>query len=87
MSDEAARRVHEALNEYLGEGEIAVQWCLTIDIAGPNESRYLAHRAGGGIDGTDAPMAWTALGMLQASADVAADQLRDSASDPDDDDE
>lgn len=80
MSD-AQKAVHEALGLYLGEGEIAVGWCLTIDVAGQDGHRYLAHRAGGGHDGTENPMAWTALGMLTASADVARQQLIDSTED------
>jgi len=60
----AKQQVHEALADFLDEGEIAVSWCLTIDVAGPDGIRYLAHRAGGGADGQDTPMAWTALGML-----------------------
>lgn len=79
--------VHEALKGYLAEGEIAVAWTLTIDIATPDGCRYLAHRAGGGYDGTDAPMAWTALGMLQASRDVASQQLLDSTGDVDEEGE
>lgn len=85
--DETASAVHEALGGYLDEGEIAISWCLTIDVAGADGKRYLAHRAGGGADGTEGPMVWAALGMLQASVQVAEDQLRDCTSDDDDDDE
>ena len=86
IDHEAAQRaVHEALKLYLEEGELAVAWTLTIDVAGPDGNRYLAHRAGGGYDGTENPMAWTALGMLRASADVAEVQLRESTRDADDD--
>lgn len=85
MSDDAQRRVHEAIGVLLDEGEIAVSWVLTIDVAGPDNVRYLAHRAGGGGDGDDRPMAWAALGMLQASANVAADQIREQTVDPPDD--
>jgi hypothetical protein len=86
MSDEEARRrVHEAIGGLLNEGEIAVSWVLTIDVAGPDSTRYLAHRAGGGADGDDLPMAWTALGMLRASVGVAEQQLLDMTRDTDDD--
>lgn len=86
MSYEAARqRVHEAIGDLLEEGELAVSWCLTIDVAGPENTRYLAHRAGGGADGQDAPMAWTALGMLRASMKVAEQQLRDATADTEED--
>ena len=84
MSDEAHEAVHEALSGLLDDGEIAVCWVLTIDVAGPDGMRYLAHRAGGGHDGRDAPMAWTALGMLRASASVAEEQLLSSTDDADD---
>lgn len=87
MSDEAQRRVHEAIGGLLDEGEIAISWVLTIDVAGPENVRYLAHRAGGGADGADRPMAWTALGMLRASAGVAEQQLLGMTTDADDDGE
>ena len=79
--EDAQRAVHDALKDYLAEGEIAIGWTLTIDIAGPDERRYLAHRAGGGHDGTEGPTMWTAAGMLQASADVAQAQLAESTRD------
>lgn len=75
MSDEARRSVHAAITEHLDDGEICVGWCLVMDVIGPDELRYLQHRAGGGVDGSDAPTIWTARGMLQSSADVAAEQL------------
>lgn len=87
MSASAQQAVHEALKGYLDEGEIAVHWCLTIDVAGQDGVRYLAHRAGGGHDGSENPTIWAARGMLEASADVAADQLRDSTTDFEDEDE
>lgn len=86
-AEDAQRAVHEALAGYLDEGELAVGWCLTIDVAGQDDVRYLAHRAGGGFDGTDSPMMWTALGMLQASVDVARRQLADCTSSTDDEEE
>lgn len=83
--------VHEAIGGYLDEGEIAVAWTLTIDVAGSNDTRYLAHRAGGGIDGTGGPMVWAAVGMMRASLGVAERQLESCTVDPnaddDDDDE
>jgi hypothetical protein len=86
-TDDAARAVHEAIGGYLDEGEIVVAWTLTIDVAGPDNVRYLAHRAGGGIDGSDGPMVWTALGMLRASLGVAERQLEGCTVDPENDDE
>ena len=83
-ADRARRAVHEAVADYLDEGEIAVCWVLTIDVARPDGGRYLAHRAGGGADGADHPMAWVALGMLTASADLARAQLQASIEDADD---
>lgn len=85
--EEAQSRVHEAIGGMLDEGEIAISWVLTIDVAGPDDTRYLAHRAGGGHDGQDAPMAWTALGMLRASAALAEAQLLDMTVDRDDEED
>lgn len=85
--DVARRRVHEAIAGLLDEEEIAICWVLTIDVAGQDGLRYLAHRAGGGGDGSDAPMAWTALGMLRASASLAEAQLLDMTQDTDDEDD
>jgi hypothetical protein len=79
----AQQRAHEAIQGLLDEGELALAWTLTIDVAGPDRRRYLAHRAGGGADGADRPMAWAALGMLRTSANVAEDQLRDTTHDED----
>lgn len=84
MSAEAHRKVHEAIGELLGDGELAISWVLTIDVAGPDDLRYLAHRSGGGVDGGENPMAWTALGMLRASVGVAERQLLDMTEDADD---
>jgi hypothetical protein len=81
---DARGRLHQAIQDYLDDGEIAIHWTLTVDVAGPDNSRYLAHRAGGGADGHDFPMAWTALGMLRASVGVAEAQLLDQTGDVDD---
>lgn len=85
--DEANAKVHAAIGCLLDDGEFAMSWALTIDVAGPDDRRYLAHRAGGGADGTDAPMVWTALGMLRASVGVAERQLVEWTEDSDDADE
>lgn len=77
-------KVHDAIGRLLNEGEIAIGWTLTIDVAGPANTRYLAHRAGGGIDGGSPPTAWTALGMLRAGAQVAEAQLAGATVDHDD---
>lgn len=82
--DRARQEVHEAIGHYLEDDEIAVSWVVTVDVAGADGSRYLAHRAGGGADGQDHPMAWTALGMLTASADLARQQLIGDTRDADD---
>lgn len=87
MSDDAKRAVHTAIGGLLDEGEIAVAWTLTIDVAGAEDVRYLAHRSGGGVDGLDVPMVWAALGMLRAGVQVAEDQLRACTEDLDDDGE
>jgi hypothetical protein len=84
---DARQAVHEAIGQLLDDGEIAISWTLTIDVAGPDRRRYLAHRAGGGADGTDAPMAWTALGMLRSSMQLAEQQLRQGTEDTDEEDD
>lgn len=86
-TDDAHQRLHAAIEDWLGEGEIAIHWVLTIDVAGPEGLRYLAHRSGGGHDGSQQPMCWTAIGMLEASADVAREQLRETTVDSDEDDD
>lgn len=83
-SKAAARTVHEALAAYLGDGEIAVAWAVTIDVAGPDDRRYLTHRAGGGIDGDDSPTVWATVGMLRASVMAAEEQISAGTFDVDD---
>lgn len=68
--------VHKALGAYLEDNEIAVGWVLTIEVLTDRGVHGLCHRAGGGMDGSGAPTAWAALGMLQASSDVARDQMK-----------
>lgn len=85
--DAAARAVHEALRGFLDDGEIAISWCVTIDVAGADDVRYLAHRSGGGLDGTDAPTMWAAVGMIRSSLITAEKQVEDLTRDTDDDDE
>lgn len=86
MTDERAaaqQRVHEAIQGLLADGELAVCWTLTIDVARPDGGRHLHHHAGGGHDGRDWPMQWTALGMLEASAGVARAQLEEGRTEDD----
>jgi hypothetical protein len=88
IEEDAKATLHHAIQGILDDGEIAIAWVLTVDVAGPEDVRYLAHRAGGGGDGHDNPMAWTALGMLRASVGVAERQLADQTEDdPEDADE
>lgn len=87
MSDVGQRAVHEAISRWLDDGEIAICWTLTVDVAGQDGERYLAHRAGGGSDGSESPMAWTALGMLESSANLAREQLSATTIDREDDDD
>lgn len=88
MSDEdAKRRAHEAIGGLLDDGEFAVSWCLVIDVVGPNDVRYLAHRAGGGADGLDMPTIWHAAGMLRAGVQCADRQLAESTVDYDEDED
>lgn len=87
MSDGAKRRVHAAIQALLDPGEIAVCWTLTIDVVGPDGTRYLAHRAGGGVDGTDLPMQWTVIGMARSTLLTAEQQIIDCTRGTTDDDE
>lgn len=75
--DEARSVVQGAICLLLEGDEIPIAWTLTIDVAGQNGTRYLAHRAGGGIDGNESPTVWAALGMLKASIIQTEEQLRD----------
>lgn len=72
---EAKAAVHEAIGGLLDEGEIPVSWVLTIDVVGPGDLRYLAHRSGTGVDGQATPMVWEALGMLKASIITTEQQV------------
>ncbi len=85
--EDAQRKVHDAIGSMLDDDEFAMGWTLTIDVAGPDDRRYLAHRAGGGADGIDCPMAWTALGMLRAGASCVEQQLLENTVDHDDEEE
>lgn len=85
--NKARQQVHEAIGGLLKDGEIAIGWTLTVDVAGPDDMRYLAHRAGGGIDGNSPPLLWTLIGMLRACALSAEGQLAESTEEADDDEE
>lgn len=73
--DSFKQQIHDAISKTLESGEIAVSWIVVVDIAGPNGARYLSHRGGGGIDGSEPPTPWMALGMGNAISDVARDQM------------
>lgn len=73
----AQRETHAALQHYLDSGLIT-SWVAVMEVATP-EGRYLAHRAGGGSDGQEAPLAWTALGMLRSGAALAEQQIREES--------
>jgi hypothetical protein len=88
MSDrDRIMEVHDAIGALLDDGEIPVAWALVIDVAGADGMRYLAHRAGGGVDGSERPIVWTVLGMLEASVIVTRDQVREVTVDENGDDE
>jgi hypothetical protein len=69
------QQLNDAIRAQLADDELAVSWILVVDVAGPSGSRYLSHRAGGGVDGEEPPAPWTALGMGQAICSVANDQM------------
>lgn len=76
--EDAHTIVHNAIGALLDDSEIAVSWVLVLDVAGPEDMRYLGHYNGGGHDGLNAPMPWTILGMLQAGVGIAREILSDS---------
>ncbi len=78
--------LHDAIQASLDADEIAISWVLVVDVAGPDDTRYLGHRAGGGHDGQSMPMSWQALGMMEAAVLLASDQVRAATVDRDDDD-
>lgn len=81
---ESARRlVHAGACDYAEDGEVVVGWCIVVEVARPDGGRGLLHRAGGGLEGAEAPVAWTAAGMLMASSDLARAQMYGSAADAD----
>lgn len=75
-AEAAQRSVHAAVLGYLEDDEIAVDWVLTVQVQNSDGVSGLLHRAGGGMDGSNGPSAWAALGMLQASSDIARDQMK-----------
>ncbi len=75
MSD-THTEVHRALQGFVDEGELVVAWHVTVEVLAPDDARYLAHRAGGGMDGTDPPTIWNVVGMLDSSLNTARQQLR-----------
>lgn len=67
--------VHEALHSFLKQDEILVGWTVILEVANvTSQVRYLAHRSGGGANGTDDVMVWTEIGMLES---VLANRRRD----------
>jgi hypothetical protein len=81
MPQDPRTDVQEALGGFLKEGEIITGWCVVAEVADQN-GRRLIHRAGGGAEGTEPPMIWTAIGMLQTGQRMAEDQLAQRHKDP-----
>lgn len=76
---EGWERIHEAVQSTLDDGHVLVQTCIVAEVLGPNGTRYLAHRAT--TVASEGMSAWTALGMLQASARVAELQVLEHTED------
>lgn len=76
MDDDAALRIHEAVQESLEDGEALVSCVLVAEVSRPDGGRHLAHRATTVAD--DGMMSWTALGMLQAGVRVAEQQVAEA---------
>lgn len=83
MSD-LTKDLHEAIEATLDPNEIAIQWIISVEVAGENSARYLVTRGGGGHDGSDEPMSWTVLGLLEASAAIVREHIVDLPEDGDD---
>lgn len=77
--------VQAAAQGLIEEGEVIVSWVMTIDVAGPDGVRYIAHRAGGGADGDEPPTMWSALGMFEASGALAREQILETTREPPED--
>jgi hypothetical protein len=82
MADETPREaVQDALGDFLREGEIITAWVVVAEVADA-AGTHLIHRAGGGIEGNDPPMLWSAIGMLRSGEIMAEQQLADLNKDP-----
>jgi len=82
---EARAALNEAVGGIVEDGEIAVGWILTVEVAGQDGTRYLAHRAGGGHDGSSVPTVWASIGMAESFLDDARRQLHTVEVDDEDD--
>lgn len=71
----AREALNSAIKEFLSEYEISISSVLVVDVANLNGKRYVAARYGGGADGNEIPMIWTAVGLLEAALLGAKDQL------------
>lgn len=85
--DERYAAAHQGLSTLTDDGEIVVKWVAVLEVMGPDDTHYLAHRAGCGLDASDSPMIWDALGLLRAGVIQAEDQLSDLTMPPPDEDE
>lgn len=74
-----AEKIHEAIQDSLEEGAVLVQACIVAEVLATDGRRYLAHRATTVKENGMEP--WTALGMLQASARVAEQQVLENTED------
>lgn len=84
----SSKDVQDAIQKaFLREGEIVVGWVLTMEVAEPDGAGYLAHRAGGGVDGGNPPSLWGDLGMTEARAGTVKALLAESTGPPRSDDE
>ncbi len=82
--DDPRETVNEAIKTLFRPDELVVCWVLVSDVVRADGTRFVAHRAGGGHDGTERPMTWTALGMLSAAEAVAKSQILGSTEDAED---
>jgi hypothetical protein len=73
---------HRAIQELVDKGDLLLSWHLTFEAVTPRGQKWIGHRSGGGHDGTEAPMIWSVIGLLEAALASCHDQLADLSREP-----
>ena len=88
MIPEAVRRERRrrcncgATDGQLDDGDLLLSWHLTFEAVTPAGQKWIGHRGGGGHDGTEAPMIWSVIGLLEAALASCHEQLADLSREP-----